>query len=613
MRSKVMGSIQIALLAIILATPVWAQPPMTLWTKIIDSGGYDGGLSIKQTDDGGFIVAGSQSTQGNFWLIKLNAFGDQEWQRTYGGCVCYEVQQTSDGGYIMAGYTYTTDVYVVKTDASGNLLWRRTYGWGGTLDLGYSVQQTNDGGYIIGGTTYFGGVGSQDFWLIKINADGDTIWTRTFGGQGIDCGLCARQTNDGGYIFIGDNTSYGAGGIDILLVKTDSLGNQIWQHTYGGGSDDAAGVHCVEQTDDGGYILIGTTFSYSAGGADMWLIKTDANGDTLWTRTYGGTDYDDGRSVQQTSDGGFILCGIKTGYGFGGNDFWLVKTDAAGDSLWSCTFGGAGNDVPFEIRQTSDEGYVTVGNLNDNWYAGISDIYVVRLAGPAIGQVAIALDPVNPPIVIPPQGGAFSFNITLTNDSTTYQAYNVWCSVELPNGLQYPVLGPIVLAFPPGFNMTRLRTQAVPDRAPAGDYIYWGCIGYPPWTVLASDSFSFVKEGAAGDWPGLDGWLCTGESFPGEKPLLDTAHQPTSPILHPCRPNPFNPTTAISFELRAASFVKLAVYDISGRTVTTLVDGWQEAGTHEVTFDGSGLPSGIYIYRLEAGDHAAGGKMVLMK
>jgi len=184
--------------------------------------------------------------------------------------------------------------------------WTRTFG-GSDSDLAYSVQQTTDGGYILAGYTSSYGAGKADVWLIKTAADGDTPWTRTFGGSDYDEASSVQQTTDGGYILAGETRSYGAGGKDVWLIKTDVNGQKEWYLTFGGSGYD--GAESVQQTLGGGYILASYTSSYGAGSCDAWLIKTDAEGQKQWSRTFGESDDDGVRYVQQTSEGGYILAG----------------------------------------------------------------------------------------------------------------------------------------------------------------------------------------------------------------------------------------------------------------------------------------------------------------
>jgi hypothetical protein len=185
-------------------------------------------------------------------------------------------------------------------------LWTRTYG-GSNDDYAWSVEQTADGGYIVAGSTNSFGAGDFDCYLVKTNSQGDTLWTRTYGGSDDDRATSIQQTADGGYIVAGFTLSFGAGSGDFYLVKTNSLGDTLWTRTYGGSSDDKG--FSVQRTADGGYIVAGFTLSFGAGGYDFYLVKTNSQGDTLWTRTYGGSNQDEARSAQQTADGGYIVAG----------------------------------------------------------------------------------------------------------------------------------------------------------------------------------------------------------------------------------------------------------------------------------------------------------------
>jgi len=252
----------------------------------------------------------------------LPAFSQQRWERNYGGTandLGRSVHQTFDGGYIIAGWTYSfgaggADVYLIKTDASGDTAWARTYG-GPLFEDGYYVAQTSDSGYIIVGSTTSYGAGSNDVYLIKTDASGDTVWTRTYGGSNVDQGNSVLQTSDG-YVIAGWSMSYGAGGSDVYLIRTDASGDTLWTKTFGGSSHDYS--HSIAQTRDGGYVLAGWTNSFGAGNYDVFLIKTDASGDTVWTRTYGGTSEDYGIFVAPTADSGCVIAGLTSSFGAGG-------------------------------------------------------------------------------------------------------------------------------------------------------------------------------------------------------------------------------------------------------------------------------------------------------
>jgi hypothetical protein len=315
-------------------------------------------------------------------VFSLSIHAQLTFQKTYGGTnseLAFFVQQTTDGGYIITGHTSSFgagsyDVYLIKTNANGDTLWTKTFG-GTSNDMAYSIQQTNDGGYIITGNTNSFGAGNSDVYLIKTDANGNSLWAKTFGGTGNDYGYSVQQTTGGGYIITGITYSFGAGSEDVYLIRTDANGDSLWTKTFGGiGLDE--GKHVV-QTSDGGYIISGLTGSFGAGSYDLYLIKTDVNGNSLWTKTLGGTGQDEGRDVRQTSDGGYIISGLTTSFGAGGSDVYLLKTDINGVLLWAKTYGGSGTDIGNASQQTSDGGYIVAGTT-DSSSTGKSDIYLIK-------------------------------------------------------------------------------------------------------------------------------------------------------------------------------------------------------------------------------------------
>ena len=210
------------------------------------------------------------------------------------------------------------------------LTWNRTYGGSG-YDIATSLIQTTDGGYAVAGITQSKGAGGEDFWVIKLDEQGNKVWDRTYGGGGNDIATSLIQTTDGGYAIAGGTNSKGAGNGDFLVIKLDEQGNKIWDRTYGGGDTDWA--NSLIQTTDGGYAVAGGTSSKGAGGNDFWVIKLDNQGNQVWDRTYGGSSHDRANSLIQTTDGGYAVAGGTESKGAGGNDFWVIKLDEQGNLI----------------------------------------------------------------------------------------------------------------------------------------------------------------------------------------------------------------------------------------------------------------------------------------
>ncbi len=292
----------------------------------------------------------------------------------------YSIIQTNDGGYAIAGYTNSfgqggQDVYVVKLDGSGNVQWTKTIG-GANNDYGQSIIQTTDGGFAIAGYTASFGAGSYDVYVVKLDANGNLQWTRTIGGANYDAGQAIIQTTDGGYAIVGRTQSFGADGADVYVVKLDANGNLQWTKAIGGASNDLG--YSIIQTNDGGYAIAGYTNSFGAGFYDVYVVKLNAQGNLQWTKTIGGSSIRDlGFSIIQTNDGGYIITGYTTSFGAGGYDVYVIKLDASGTLQWTKAIGGVNDDGGNSIIQTNDGGYVIAGYTNSFGAGG--DVYVIKL------------------------------------------------------------------------------------------------------------------------------------------------------------------------------------------------------------------------------------------
>jgi len=356
------------------------------WSKIYGGYNWESGCDIQITTDGGYIIVGHTESFGagkdDVWLIKIDSNGNKLWSKTYGTELNEwgnSLQQTDDGGFIITGLTGNIlagdfGIWLLKTDAQGNIKWDKTFLKND--GIGNCVQQTTDGGYIITGYV------DSNACLIKTDSDGNELWNKTFGISSVlDIGSSVRQTNDDGYIVVGSTRSYGSSNMDVWLIKIDSNGKELWNKTFGG--NDADMGHSVEQTNDGGYIISGTTESFSAGYDDVWLIKTDIDGKELWNKTFGSAGYSDNigdagdGTVRQTSDGGYILTGRRDGGHYTGFNVWLIKTDENGIQMWDKTYDYKGfNDEGCSVQQTSDGGYIIVGTVGRGY--SNDDIWIIK-------------------------------------------------------------------------------------------------------------------------------------------------------------------------------------------------------------------------------------------
>ena len=369
-------------------TPEPTTAPAIAWEKTFGGAGDDLGAYVSPTSDGGYIITGATSPSGteagrDLWLIKTDASGNQMWEKTYGGeseDVGITVLQTPDGGYIIAGMTASLGgapdiwlIWLIKTDTDGNKVWDKTFG-GTRVAITNSMIIAPDDGYIITGATSLDFGKSSDAFMIKTDSRGNELWSCTYGGTEYDHVWSAQPTSDGGYILVGGTDSFGHG--DVWLVKTDGDGNELWNKAYEGNSDDYGFM--VDPIDDGGYILAGAG-SPGTNKRDLWLIKTDADGNMIWDKSYGGAEDDELTAACRTHDGGYILAGI-TPASAGGKDALLVRTDAEGNKIWEKTLGGTGDDNPTcSVFQTEDGDYIIIGYTNSSG-AGGNDAWLVKLS-----------------------------------------------------------------------------------------------------------------------------------------------------------------------------------------------------------------------------------------
>lgn len=345
------------------------------WTKRFGGKFEDSGKMVLQTSDGGYGVVGMTESYGagksDVWLVKTNPRGFKEWDRAFGGAERdngNSMRETSDGGYIIVGCTESygdgeKDLWLIKTNSMGFKAWDKTLG-GGAQDCGWSVEQTSDGGYITGGVTESFGTGTNDAWLVKFDSIGEVVWEKTFGLDGSDEARSVQQTEDGGYIITGQTSLIEEGISKVWLIKTDSEGNTQWEQTFGKGNGNA-----VIQLDDGGYCITGSS-----------LLRTDWEGVVIWETPLGQNGMDEGTSVQQTSDGNLIVTGHIREYS--GNAFncsvWLTKFDEMGEVIFASNYGGTKCDLAYSGQQTNDGGYIITGSTETYGVSGSDDLWLIK-------------------------------------------------------------------------------------------------------------------------------------------------------------------------------------------------------------------------------------------
>jgi hypothetical protein len=465
-------------------------------------------------------------------------------------------------------------VLVTTTLLEAQITFERTYG-DENVDFGYVVEQTTDGGYIVAGLKSEPGPNMQ--YVVKTDSFGDTLWTQLYPGIGIDEPTStAKQTLGGGYVFTGGIWSDINRTYDVSLVKADSIGNMLWLKTYGGGGEDWA--HAIEVTPDSGFIMTGTTRSYGAGFYDVYLIRTDMAGDTMWTRTYGGGGSDAGLSVRNTPEGGFIVTGWSDSFGVGG--VCLLKTDSLGNAQWARTYGGSGG---WSVQCTPDGGYVVAGGTNP-YGPDPGDVYMIKV------------DSLGDTLWTRTYGGSgndhgFAVDVTtdggyvITGYTSSYGGVYLIKTDSSGDEMWTRTYG--------GYYGSSIH------QTPDGGYIIAGtksCSG-------TGDDFYLIKT----DTLGFIGIVEDDQGNIFEQPSYSQ-----------CFPNPCHLRTSIQYSIPENTYVEIEIYDVQGKLVRLLVSETKSAGRHAIEWDGRDgenavVPGGVYFYRLQTDRHEITEKIVLLK
>jgi len=445
----------------------YAQAPDTLWTRHYGYSAEDQAWQLKQTNDGGFIVVGQTGSPLSIYLLRTDANGDTIWTRSFdytGIDIGRSVESLDDGGFILTGVSGESCL-LIRTDSLGNELWHAF------LDGSYgrAVRVTENSDFIVAGYREIDSYDDQ-LYIAKTNGSGELIWSKEYGGNGREIAWDIQETEDFGFVVLGWTAQRGSNYADIYLLKIDANGDSIWSKTYGNYSSDEGRSILIK--DDGGFIIAGKIASYKA------VISTDQNGDTLWIKTYYDGDLSIANSIASTTDGGYILAGMTfSNYLYSA---FVMKINFAGDSLWSRIIEDPEQNLYLRsIVQTDDGGFVATGYYQ--MPNGYNDVFICKLAPDITG---------------------------IENEAATF-----------------------------------------PDNI----------------------------------------------------------------TLHQNYPNPFNASTTISFELTEPGGIALTLYDLLGRKILILADRYFDVGIHDITFDAGELSSGVYFYNLKTGDINETKSMILLK
>ncbi|MCB0524391.1 MAG: T9SS type A sorting domain-containing protein [Saprospiraceae bacterium] len=425
-------------LTYLITTFLHAQPSIE-WQKNYGGSLYDEGTSVKPTSDGGYIIGGNTfSNDGDVfghrggwdvWVLKTDQSGVLQWKKVFGGTgndVVEHIQQTTDGGYFIVGYSESNnfdvsdnhgdfDGWVVKLDSNGSIEWQNSIGGSG-WDEFWAGQQTTDGGYIVAGrsasndgdATY--NHGQLDTWVVKLDAEGEIEWQRSYGGSKEDNARAMIQTMDGGYLVASRTASTDGdvtelhGNTDFWLTKLSLNGEIEWEKTLGGNHGDTPAD--LIQNNDGSYVITGYIGSGTGdvsvyyGILDYWVVKISQTGDIIWEKTLGGSGPDWARKIIPANDGGYIVAGTTYSDDFdvigndGGEDFWVVKVSNEGELVWQKSFGGTKQESLFGICNSPDGGYIltgsatsTNGDLTGLQNKGETDLWVIKL-GPETSSIS---------------------------------------------------------------------------------------------------------------------------------------------------------------------------------------------------------------------------------
>jgi uncharacterized delta-60 repeat protein len=387
--------------ALYAAPGMTAEAPKVLWDKTFGGAKAELARAVATLPNGGIIVAGETESKGagwnDAWIIRLDSDGNRLWDKTFGTAkwdTAEAIATLPDGGVAIAGNTNSkgagkSDIWVIRLDSDGNIVWDKTFGGGGS-EFSRAIATLPGGGLIVAGSTDSKGAGKSDVWVIRLDANGDMLWDKTFGGAASDTASDITVLPDGGIAVAGNTKSKGAGEDDVWVIRLDADGDTLWDKTVGSANIDIA--NAIEPVTGGGFTVVGRTSAKAPGKFDALVVRLDAKGNRLWAKILGGAEWDTANAITTFSDGGSIVAGNTESKGAGGSDVWVIRLDSDGNILWDKTFGGASGDFSSAMTTFPGGGILLVGSTHSKG-AGKSDIWVLRLEdvpGEAISEAGKA-------------------------------------------------------------------------------------------------------------------------------------------------------------------------------------------------------------------------------